>query len=377
MKKYLCTHCLNSFDSYNVLLECDDRKNKHKFAKKSINKQTRFFYGRKIYSSSFPTLEKCFCPVCKTKLDRFLCPSCQTEIASLEDLSIIAVAGSKNSGKTVYLSTLFKLLLDNYKDETTHLTTLFSKKFNIRVEPASGEMEKRLNNYIIKAGMSLPGTTSSNFQEPIVLKLTNYKTNKVKYLAFYDTAGDNFNYGDSKYNANIKQLSKADMIIFLADPFTITEIRQKSEISHLFNGKQIFQHPRQVLTILSAEFGCINFKRSRQIKIPMAFCLSKCDILRPIAPDLMLNNNLMEKGLYVEETINSSSTRLKRFLYDYGQDQLLDYFLKPYSDVKFFPLSSLGESPVNQVAEIYNPRNVLDPVLWFLAKEKFINTKKV
>ena len=50
MKKYLCTHCLNSFDSYNVLLECDDRKNKHKFAKKSINKQTRFFYGRKIYS---------------------------------------------------------------------------------------------------------------------------------------------------------------------------------------------------------------------------------------------------------------------------------------------------------------------------------------
>jgi hypothetical protein len=114
--------------------------------------------------------------------------------------------------------------------------------------------------------------------------------------------------------------------------------------------------------------------KSGKLKIPVAFCISKADLLEPIAsvyiPD-EIDNETMEFRDIMEE-MNFTSEDIKDFLEEV-YPQILNNVEGLFQKHHFFPVAPIGFSPDGEgISDTPQPKGIIYPLLWILQKLKFI-----
>ena len=219
---------------------------------------------------------------------------------------------------------------------------------------------------------------------PLIYEIDSNKKgvlkNKVLYLTFYDTAGENFNdYEELRKLASY--LKNSSGIIFLLDTFEIREVRSK--ISSLGKSKNInFSDVFNQLENLLKSEGIIK----KTSPVPMALTFSKIDevIHRNLLNDegmafsLRDSSKYLKTGLYSQEEANQISNEMRSLLDYWGERAFYEHVERVFTNVRYFGVSALGNSPVNGrlPSEGIKPHRVLDPLIWILDELNFVLPKE-
>lgn len=370
MKKFTCPYCYGKHDIKSSGLKC------------SYNVPGR---GDRCVSTVakdkngwIPDKDKAKCMKCKDARKAVYCSVVNKEIPSdfLNEESLsIALLGAKASGKSNYIG----VLINEIRKKMT-------AAFNCNLSLASSE-EARQYYYqyyydpLFKYGSVVEATDTAEIP-PLIFPLRfmdkrNHIT-KVAALSFYDTAGENL---DSTADMLIRNryIPNADGIILLLDPLQVPSIRQKLQ------GKiPLPAQNTDVVEVLSRIVQNIRDVKNIRgtIKIPLALAFTKIDALEQydvLKEDSVLRSESehLSRGVFVQTDFESINIEMQDVLENWLDAELVQQ-MKQFEKYAFFGLTALGGVPNgNKLAgNQIKPRRVLDPLLWLLAENKYIQTVK-
>lgn len=364
MKKYFCTKCFNNEEIDKIIFICDN-KNEH-----INNKEVRYTFSPNVFNDKFP--HSAICPSCSKRSTIKICSKCGSELVNPETIKIVSIAGSKGSGKTVYLGSLYSEIMKT-----------LSVTFNLSVTPTRETENNYESNYKISQGNYLPETTQKGKRDPFVFKLLNNKNREIN-LVIYDSAGEDFDRTNKEYNENVTHLNHTSLIVLLVDILQIKSVRDSVNTDFkLTHGIGDLRKNDHILTVIHEEFRKNNglnntFSRYKKIKTPIAVTLSLIDILINKYQDNLSDKNYLQKSDHLNfskfDTLSfeNISNGVYEFLKEQGEKKFLYDLRKNFRTVNFFAISSLGGEPFNNKVKYNTPHNVLDPIIWLLHKEKFL-----
>ena len=115
-----------------------------------------------------------------------------------------------------------------------------------------------------------------------------------------------------------------------------------------------------------------NLNLYEKLRIPIAVCLSKCDLLgtehHQLLQDLQSNEHLEPPDLGI---IAARSERLREYLPFLFPDQGYNFLVNEenFSNIAFFPMSVLGYQKMEMESpRRLNPSGIFDPFLWLLSR---------
>lgn len=276
----------------------------------------------------------------------------------------IAIVGRGASGKSTYITVLLTLLLG-------HENHLPAKGIHGHIVNKSGETKLRqAQKQIYDFRVPLDGNPGADNLEPYVLRLFKRTKEKIRNHFFYlhDIPGEEFDDIDNLLNRR-PNLSHADGIIFLLDPLGIKEL----SIALNQERSEGLSEDRLLHNILEVWSKNEVFNPRKTIKVPVAVCVSKADILEEIQTFYFqdeLDRDLFEWKEGLDE-INFTSMDCKEFLEDYDE-KLIDLIESRFQNVKYFPVSPLGFTPeFDQLNKKISPKGVISPFVWLLEQLNF------
>jgi len=291
-----------------------------------------------------------------------VCPECHCILPKgygTRKTFFIAVVGTKGSGKTVYLSQLFKELVGRLNNA------------GLRVLK-SESLEKFSKCKAVESEEKLPTGTSKEHSPPPVFTTT---LNKKYEFVFYDIAGENCD--NSKDFVDIKRgknVEFADGIILLISPEQLPNAIVKKDKSNDNN---------DITTVLRAMNQGIDLESGKEYKQKLAVTISMSDKLpsttfpngRKIKKDSIILHNVVynsgNKGFMEDESESVSAD-----VYDLVGDDLLT-LLSNFRTSRMFAVSSLGNAPTTNGEKegnetvYYAPKKcetirIEEPLLWIL-----------
>lgn len=364
-KKYTCVKCFKQGDFDKIAFQCSNKKNHN-------GKNYNFEYPKNLFSNKFPI--RSICPVCSEVSVVKLCPDCGEPLLDPDTIKIISIVGAKGSGKTVYMRSLINEIIDKFPQE---------EFFNFKtVDIAKASENAFERDFKISQNMFLPETTQKGQKAPFVIKFVNDK-NKEMNLVIYDAAGEEFNRNNDDISTNLRHLSNSTMIIMLVDILQIESVRQSitSELKYEHGtGDPNDYVLKVVVEELQEKLGLNKFFGKKKIDIPIAVSLSLIDLLKNKYTDddlpnyLMYSQHLATKRFDVISN-NVISDGVHQFLKDHKQENFLSFLTSNFKTYNFYAMSSLGGEPINNSVEHLSPQNVLDPLIWLLDRERFLNKR--
>jgi hypothetical protein len=348
---------------------------------------------------------------CTNKIPILLCPhSCNKgEIPKKLFSNVVehlpfSILGVSRSGKTHFITVMLDVLGQPGLS-----------KLNITMESLTTETEKhqrKHKEWLIKNKVTLPSTT--DMETPQIWLLNNQYRKKGKLIdqyvfTIYDGAGEkqvNFDPNESEYVG----MSKAIILVF--NPFELKEFIAKGKINpNDVKRAQGGDHVAEVdVDIVTKNFGkfirdhVLELEDGQTLPIKCAVVLTKIDMLNQ--PELLGDSSIFKKSqvevskegkLDISE-IDTISNEIRNWI---GQDPDGQTFITTldgcFDEVTFFGVSSLGQNPLedeiteadnikindgtptgilikgHKLASKPNPRRVLDPLLWILHKNEFID----
>jgi len=326
---------------------------------------------------------KCFDCTCATKyahcpnveyLEKGIIPNCYLQSESLS----IALAGAKSSGKSNYIA----ILINEIRKK---MSGNFNCNINVSADPyTKQEYDRKYFDPLFKHGRVVDATDKGEVR-PLIFPL-DFDSGKMATLTFYDTAGENLD--DNKTLETMGRYFKnAHGIILLFDPLQVSSVREK------LKGKMdLPAQNTDAVVILDRLMGMIRGKgkladSKKKIDIPLAVVLTKIDVLEKFglldesAKALKRESRHAVNGKFVEADFQAVDGQVRLF-FEYLVDENdheheIMSKIKSFKKVGFFGLSSLGDIPKNNRIEgNIKPRRVLDPLLWFLAQNKYIKTSR-
>jgi hypothetical protein len=304
-------------------------------------------------------------------------PSCCLNSDSLT----IALAGAQGSGKSNYIA----VLVNEIKKK---MSGMFRCSLNIASDPfTKQEYDHMYYNPLFKHGHVVESTASKQAGEyirPLIFPI-DFLKGRLATLTFYDTAGEVFDNNEILDTVN-RYISKASGIIMLLDPLQVPSIRKKLE------GKMTLPPQKtDAVEILDRIIETIRGKRAikdqaKPIDIPLAVVVTKIDALEKhgLLNDgafaaLRSESKHLALGKFVNTDFRAVNSAVKIFF-----EGLLDCDgefeheimtkVKIFTNHAFFGVTALGDIPDGyNISGAIKPRRVLDPFLWFLAQNKYIN----
>lgn len=307
-----------------------------------------------------------------------ICPHCHNPLPSefgKYPVKYIALVGITGSGKTVYLSQLFKKI-----DEIL-------ERVDLTVVGTHDEMDEFIKKHKIEKNEFLPaGTTSDKLTPPIPVNVVSNKTQKRYTFIFYDIAGENC-VREENINKYGKFIRNADGIIMIVDPKQFYELFDLDEDETV---DDIYKPEKVVDAMFTAFVAKDNAGNSS--KIPLAAVVSKSDILSSSLPEY---SNVFKNADY-------SRYKCEGFLYDEWQDlntelyrlmcrtkttmqgKIFENKLKIcFPQHGYFAFSALNCEPVTELGkdgnhhsyinEIPDTIRIEEPFFWLLYKLEIID----
>jgi len=288
------------------------------------------------------------------------------------------MAGTRNSGKTVYVWMVANLLL-TWGRLNGLTVSHYSTESRISFEQRFTRLDPSASLYGSTAPESPGGFRRQVQQEPIMLRIQEAGRSRDHVLVLRDVAGENVQ-DAAMDREHFRFLVQADGLILLVDPGDARAVRNALD-GHVDLHSAGF-NPAAVWGNVESLAGSVLGNGAR--RPPMAVTISKFDLVLAASQvaETPLSEALAGHGLRIHH-----DPSLDHRAYDLGDADLLDCELRTlcarYLDqpqlveraqafgegrARFFAISSLGTPPVAQrVARHGTPSyRCLDPIKWFL-----------
>lgn len=403
MAKYICPYCMEEHLFSEVEFRCininpsdcpeaDDSR-----YKKYLGMSDETVVMRKI---TFPSKAKIpfflknkympdweMCPYCGRKSTVRICPSCHNELPkgiSDNENIIIAILGSRDAGKTHFIS----VLIDQLQNRIC--PTAFNGTFNPLNDDIQKHYESDFYNKVFRNrelnDLTLSGNVSgeSAVRKPLIYEMTvplgkNGEKNRNFTFVFYDAAGEDLKNEMVMKTVN-KYICKASGIIFLLDPMQLQALRFNMNEEELKSSSSIRDDEiepqtrvlQRISTLIREDNGIL---RSDKVAIPTAIAFSKFDVLERFFPK---DNTVIEPSGYLQEDgkFNGNecsivNSEIKAMLEHWGAKEFTINVDRNFSKYTYCTLSALGQKPVcaSDVKMIEGepmPHRIEDPFLWIL-----------
>lgn len=401
MAKYTCPYCFQEHSFSNVEFRCvnsfcpeqvqDEQYANYLGMSKEAMKMSNVTFRPTvklpffIKNSYMPVWE--VCPYCGTKSAVRVCPSCHNElpegVQDNEDM-IIAIVGSRDTGKTHFISVLINEL------QKRICPMIFNGTFNPVNDDIFRHYQENFYNkvFLDKTLQDLTRTAHArgeiSVRKPLIYEMViplNAKGKKKrKYtFVFYDTAGEDLKDTTVMKMVN-RYICKASGLIFLLDPMQIMELRLNMTGGEIRTSSSISQleiEPQEMVlnriaNLIREDKG---YSRTQKISIPTAIAFSKFDVLKRFFPpdSLVLEpSSYLREGRLDKEEWFSVSTEIYAMLQEYGAYNFINNVEFNFERFTYCTVSALGQQPVisqkgsKKIATLPRPHRVEDPFLWIL-----------
>ncbi|MCI9531508.1 MAG: hypothetical protein HFH38_07130 [Lachnospiraceae bacterium] len=410
-KKYTCPYCFQEHGFSDVEFRCvngfcSEKVQDEQYANflgltKEAMKLTNATFRSsanlpKLFRGSYMPMWE-ICPHCQTKSSVRVCPSCHNVlpegIQDNED-EIIAIVGSRDTGKTHFISVLINELQQRIcpgvlggmfnpmnDDVYKHYRDNFYNKVYI---------QKQLQNLTASGNVRGESVVRKPLIYEMIIPLDEKGKRKKKYtFVFYDTAGENLNHEEVMKTVN-RYICKASGLIFLLDPLQIMQLRINMEEEEVKSSSSILEHEiepqemvlQRIANVIREERG---WKKTREIDVPTAIAFSKFDVLKRFFPK---GSIVLEPSSYLREghldknewfTVNSE---IRAMLQEWGAGGFLKNVEMTFKNYTYCTVSALGQQPVisqtggaKELRTIPRPHRVEDPFLWILKENNIIKER--
>lgn len=290
-----------------------------------------------------------------------VCPHCHNPLPpnyGKFDIKFISVIGIQSAGKTVFLSKLIENI------------GKYAAKLGMAALPASNSSRKFVVDNLVAENHPLPGATPERYMaQPLFYKLT-YELNgnrENKMFVIYDIAGENCINAQKIQNfANF--VSNSNGLIVLMDPEQFQCLGGKAE--GLAEG---------VLATLSNVFT-----NSGMVKIPLALCVSKSDIMRPmqLLPEMCFCDvKTVNKKMFCAADYNIISSELSK-IYENDDEYSIRVALENnYQNFNYFAFTTLNcdvtqdERGAKIPKRRPDPKRIEEPLFWMFKEFGFIRSE--
>lgn len=394
MWKLVCPYCFDKFPSRELAFRCinpnparcapeeDDLLAKYQSLAAAPRMPRVFKPYKQLWG--IPSAATC---KCGTKTNKLVCPRCHNELPSQFGQTpsrTIALVGSKEAGKSIYIAVLIH-----------ELRNRVGRNFNAALNELDEQTIQRYKNdfrrYIYDQHEVIPGTVSARAQisvrYPMVYRLSlgqgrTWWPNgrRITSLVFFDTAGEDLDNIDMM-STETKYLANSDGIIFLLDPLQIPSVRQQLGNASRLPSENT--HPQEII-------GRVEnlIRRTRQmspaarINTPVALAFSKLDeindlILRsdPGSPVLRASNHA---GYFDQTDADLVNESMKTYVEAWVGSGLNLFMSHHFQDFRYFGLSALGSAPDahGRLPRGVAPIRVEDPLLWIFNRLKIVPGKR-
>ena len=319
------------------------------------------------------------CPRCYGETGIRVCPNCHTSLAANYGSSqspLIAMVGAKGTGKTVYLTVLYRELL------VGALRRRFHADARVTGDPQGGYRgpqqwlrENIRRMYDAHQLCEQTPQATNGRSEPVLFEWrTEHRrrgrkpTYRTTYLSFYDTAGEDL--ATQRDTHDLAYLGAASALILLLDPFTLEPARRDLHLpsSALISDEPMMAVVSRVTETLRSRHGT---RPDSKMDIPVAVVLAKMDAFFPtLGADHALLRPPATDPAYDEGSGRDIHEHIRSLLHFWEADDVDIHFRYNYSTFRYFGVSALGEPPDYDNATIraggVRPHRIDDPLVWLL-----------
>lgn len=320
------------------------------------------------------------CPLDGSWSARRACQRCHTPLPSTlvaRPSPLIGLVGDTQSGKTVYLTVLNRLLRD-----------VVARRFDADVhlvgeqQAGSNSIHEWLTEHeqALFVEGHLPGLTPpSPFgrRVPLVLQWRHPQRTRLgkivhppTLLSFCDVAGEDPSQADRQ-----RYLQAADGLMVLLDAYQLPGVRSAVELPPNDPGpKAVVDAVLGVITEAIEAGG----RHGDKITTPVAVVLTKLDVIEPLLEPghFLLRARPRAEAGYDEQFGANMHEHVRSLLHDRKAGGIDRFFAANFATYRYFAVSALGALPDYDGGDVapsgVHPRNVVEPLLWLMHLKKII-----
>lgn len=288
------------------------------------------------------------------------------------------VAGVTGSGKTYYIFSLIEALISPTSNIRMALEGLDLRVTHYKNNPASRQVYQKLKQDHSDA--YIEGTQRAARYDPLVISIENRSRKSphkraTTHIALFNLTGEFFHSEESM--VKYQQILNADGIILLLDPLQ-TDALSKYITNPLDiapnNNNEIIENIKKVISDAQGS-------TRRKLTNPVAFCVSKFDLLQALSPYkienpyLMLNDLLNAYGDFQNGAIRHKTDDILDLLRREGYHDL-HYLDESFSAFELFAVAPIGHDEIMQQKPLA-PKGILAPFFWLLAEYNIIDSRRL
>jgi Double-GTPase 2 len=383
--KLACPYCYETFTSREIMFRCNgrlSRTNKQCPLRLDSILERRIGVRREqgpVFSAD-GRKSNAECPDCGGETTYRICPVCHSQLPvqfGMVGSRMIAMAGAKASGKTVYMTVLLHELRNRVGD-----------RFGAAIMGADDETRKQFvdryeNPIYAESKLPLPTQRAAQRDDervpPLVFRFSA-KTGGLRggrpthnLLSFFDTAGEDFREQES-LDVNTRYLACSDGILLLLDPLQMPGARKLavSGIPMPGTGPE-YETPQNILSRVTDILLATNPNGARgKISKPIAVVFTKLDaVWHNLDRSSPLRAQPLDGPKFDVADCLDVHEEIRHLLRDWEGGQISQVLENNYARYRFFGTSALGQPPTetNAVAPSgIQPYRVADPLLWMLSE---------
>jgi len=365
MAKFVCPFCFQHYNRKKVLYVCPDcgeAAAPARFEKEPIK-------CKKAGCGGLATQRKCF--FCGADLPRM----------SLQTPNLpFSIIGVSNSGKTNYIT----VMLHEMGKGTSGLRLALGHQNTATLDHQNENYKRIYEDHVP------PDSTAGGERMPQIWYIKNLlkkKGNNVPTYTFtiFDGAGEDHEHSLDPNSNVCRYIQTSKAIIITLDPLILDAIRKGNIVDENVRQNSLAggaDEHKNAVAVVNSLADYIKTARgmdvNKVLKLPVAIVLTKFDTVKnSFGPNSLVTHSSMNvrDGKVSMEEIKQVDEEIRNWLENNGERSFIDALEAHFKEFHFFGVSSYGEPPENggMLSERINPHRVLDPILWFFKKAKFVD----
>lgn len=336
--------------------------------------------NRDFYPASHKT-----CPHGERPAGGRYCPHCRKPLEHdyiTTKGRIIAVIGSRQSGKSTYVGVLIHDLQNRIGGDFNGLATVLV-----------GDRSRQRYREVFKGPMYDHGRTLATTDalrkryrlDPLLFMLRIPRRGLLgdrltaAMMVFYDTAGEDV-LNAERAERLVDYLDAADGILFVVDPLQIGSVRRRVDDSVPLPDEESDQVAvvERIAELLRRRRG---LPAQEKLDVPLAITLAKTDALDgTLPPNAAVRRAHSHPGAYDDADGQFVHDEVRATLSGWTDgSRLLDLVHSSFSTYRFFGISALGFTPPDDSTisrRGIRPLRVEDPLLWLLGRFRLVPVRK-